>query len=117
MNSCCVRHGGAGYTPMTQSQHVAGALPLPIVAAEPPVLIANHRRLITSVGAKPGPAGQEVSCRRPINFPLELKNYLFLNVHPMKTAFQDEESIKIAWFMERTSNSQSFFTSRVKSDF
>lgn len=102
---------------MTQSQHVAGALPLPIVAAEPPVLIANHRRLITSVGAKPGPAGQEVSCRRPINFPLELKNYLFLNLHPMKTAFQDEESIKIAWFMERTSNSQSFFTSRVKSDF
>lgn len=101
---------------MTQSQHVAGALPLPIVAAEPPVLIAN-RRLITSVGAKPGPAGQEVSHRRPINFPLELKNYLFLNVHPMKTAFQDEESIKIAWFMERTSNSQSFFTSRVKSDF
>lgn len=102
---------------MTQSQHVAGALPLPIVAAEPPVLIANHRRLITSVGAKPGPAGQEVSHRRPINFPLELKNYLFLNVHPMKRAFQDEESIKIAWFMERTSNSQSFFTSRVKSDF
>lgn len=101
---------------MTQSQHVAGALPLPIVAAEPPVLIAN-RRLITSVGAKPGPAGQEVSHRRPINFPLELKNYLFLNLHPMKTAFQDEESIKIAWFMERTSNSQSFFTSRVKSDF
>lgn len=95
---------------MTQSQHVAGALPLPIVAAEPPVLI-------TSVGAKPGPAGQEVSHRRPINFPLELKNYLFLNVHPMKTAFQDEESIKIAWFMERTSNSQSFFTGRVKSDF
>lgn len=105
---------------MAQSQHVARTLPLPIVAAEPPVLIpqcCGHRRLITSVGAKPGPAGQEVSRRTPINFLLELQNYyFFLNVHPKKRAFQDKESIKIAWFRERISDSQSFFTGRVKSD-
>lgn len=102
---------------MAQSQHVARTLPLPIVAAEPPVLVPDHRRLITSVGAKPGPAGQEVSLRKPINFLLELQNYyFFLNVHSKKRAFQDKESIKIAWFKERISDSQSLFTGRVKSD-
>lgn len=102
---------------MAQSQHVARTLPLPIVAAEPPVLVPDHRRLITSVRAKPGLAGQEVSHRTPINFLLELQNYyFFLNVHSKKRAFQDKESIKIAWFRERISDSQSFFTGRVKSD-
>lgn len=69
---------------------------MPITAADPPVLVTDHRRESPSVGAKLSSTWQKVSHKAIYDFLLELQNsffFFFLIYYPREGAFQNEETV------------------------